>query len=261
MKERDFERTSQHLGLCESHLQWPTFDTVNDPRATDDDEIERWKKGRGRNTRRAKKQLTRSTCTRVIFFAFSLPSSLYLFFTSSSSFTFVLYTIDRLGDTLHRGKKCVYRRESIISIQRTSRTQNKLPPLFFLPDCISHFQPSRRNETSNAHPQSTICVTRSCETRRGSKLHTLFERHTLRTTRCFIASVFLYPCFTRASLFLTVRFHGWLRVESVVTVLSSLIVAEKKRRFGRNLRKRCFRMICIRNIRTRARARQHISDL
>lgn len=133
--------------------------------------------------------MTRSTCTRVIFFALSLPSSLF------SPFYLLVHTrsLHRRSSRRHIAKKKKNARIPARAgyFNGRSRAQNKpvLRPLF---PCQLHppaFPAVTSNETSNVHPQGTICLTRSCETRRGSKLHALFERqHTLRADSSFYRS-------------------------------------------------------------------------
>lgn len=104
-------------------------------------ETEKKKEERGRSTRRAKRQPTRSTCTRAIFFVLPLPSPLappapFSFPSSSSPCTLVLYIVDRLNATPYIAGKSAHRCEPIVPIQRTRAKQTT-------PDCNPYFQPSR----------------------------------------------------------------------------------------------------------------------
>lgn len=99
------------------------------------------KEERGRSTRRAKRQPTRSTCTRAIFFVLPLPSPLappapFSYPSSSSPCTLVLYIVDRLNATPYIAGKSAHRCEPIVPIQRTRAKQTT-------PDCNPYFQPSR----------------------------------------------------------------------------------------------------------------------
>jgi len=115
-----------------------------------------------------------------------LAASSSLFSSSSSSpCTLVLYIVDRLDATPYIAGKSAHRCKPIVPIQWTRAKQTA-------PDCNPYFQPSRWTRLRTLVHNATR-VTRSCQTRRSSKLHAFIRKIHALNDPSFCRIWFLIP--------------------------------------------------------------------